>query len=304
MAVPTVFRYPGGKSKTHIQRWICAHKPSGVEEYREPFVGGGGVFFYLTATAFSERWINDKHDGLIAVYKALRDRPREFIAACRQILPPQPSDPQTDGGPRGGRATNARMKAVFDSLKLNPDCDQAVRYFYVNRTVHGSGRVNYDIPSRLYFSNPEGWGIVATDALERAAEVIEGTKITCGDYEPLFATAGENVWIYADPPYVVNSNLTASSQLYQHGFTRDDHRRFADVVRACEHKVCISYDDDGDGLVRSLFPADRFCLVEGSWKYAGTTAGKKQTGRELLILNYEPPSRLGISFPEFVSERT
>ena len=44
MAVPTVFRYPGGKSKTRIQRWICAHKPSGVEEYREPFVGGGGVF--------------------------------------------------------------------------------------------------------------------------------------------------------------------------------------------------------------------------------------------------------------------
>lgn len=294
----SIFRYPGGKSKSAIQRWILAHKPFGCREYREPFVGGGGIFFGLNASAVELRWINDKHAGLVEVYKALRDRPKEFIGKCKAIQQASPSDPLTEEGPRGGKPTNARLKAVFESVCLNEDCDQALRYFFVNRTVHGSGRVNYDIPSRLYFSNPDGWNIVAGDDLQRASDHIQGAMITSGDYEELFTAQGDDVWIYADPPYVVNGNLSASSQLYQHGFCEADHRRFAEVVTACQHKVCISYDDDADGFVRSLFPADRFHIVEASWKYAGTTNDKKEDGKELLILNYEPPTGMLVIAPE------
>jgi site-specific DNA-adenine methylase len=271
-----------------IRRWILSHKPAGTLEYREPFVGGGGVFFGLTATAVERRWINDKHPGLMAVYQALAERPEEFIAACKSIAAAQPGESVTPPGVRGGRPKNARLAALFQDVCLNESCDQALRYFFVNRTVHGSGRVNYDLPSRLYFSNEEGWGIVETDALERAAALIHGTKITCDDYESLFTEPGERVWIYADPPYVVNSNLTASSQLYQHGFTHADHRRFAAVAAACEHLLCISYDDDEEGFIRSLYSADRFCIVPASWSYMGTTQKRKRVGRELLIMNYDP----------------
>lgn len=152
----SIFRYPGGKTKKGIQDWILQHKPRGVVNYREAFVGGGGVFWGMKPRDFQSAWLNDRHEGLIAVYEAMRDRPEEFIAKCREIEPPRDDDPVTDIGVRGGEPKNARLKAVFDSLKLNTDCDQALRYYFVNRTVHGSGRVNYDIPSRLYFSNPNG----------------------------------------------------------------------------------------------------------------------------------------------------
>lgn len=283
----SIFRYPGGKTKKFIRNWIHSRCPrTAVSEYREPFVGGGGIFF--DAPEYDRCWINDKHSGLIEVYQALRDRPADFIAKCREIVPPQDTDPMSEIGVRGGQPKNARMQAVFDSLKLNPDCDQALRYYFVNRTVHGSGRVNYDIPSRLYFSNPDGWNITKSDALENAAKKLTGTRITCGDYEQLFTEPGENVWIYADPPYVVNTNLSKSSQLYQHSFTMEDHERFADVVRRCPHKVCISYDADDAGIVRELFSGSEFRIEEATWKYAGTTNAKKEQGRELLILNYDP----------------
>lgn len=285
----SIFRYPGGKTKPMIQKWITDHMPTGVKEYREPFVGGGGVFFALSNSGIERKWINDKHEGLIAVYEALRDRPKEFVAACREIEPPRPDDPLTEEGVKGGEPKNARLKEHFDQMKLNTQCDQALRYFFVNRTVHGSGRVNYDIPSRLYFSNPDGWNITAGEQLEKAAKALTGTKITSGDFEELLTAPGKDVWIYLDPPYVVNTALTATSQLYQHSFTTEDHRRFAAAVQNCRHRVCISYDDDGDGFVRSLFPEPEFRIVEGSWKYAGTTDAQKREGRELLILNYEPP---------------
>ncbi len=85
----------------------------------------------------------------MAVYEALRDRPEEFIYRCRTIEPATDDEPQTPAGPRGGQPKNARMQAIFDSFKLNEEMDQALRYYFLNRVIHGSGRVNYDIPSRL-----------------------------------------------------------------------------------------------------------------------------------------------------------
>ena len=248
-------------------------------------VGGGGIFFHLADPG--KRWINDKHEGLIEVYRALAERPNEFIRKCREIEPVREDDPLTESGPRGGKPTNARLRAIFRNICLNEDADQALRYYFVNRTVHGSGRVNYDIPSRLYFSNPTGWNIVATKALEKAAKHIKGTQITCGDYQPLFTEDGEDVWIYADPPYAKNNNLSASSQLYQHVFEIEDHEQLAEVVRNCKHNVCISYDDDSDGMIRSLYK-DFDILRAGEWAYCGTTNKKKELGKELLIVNYEP----------------
>jgi DNA adenine methylase len=282
-----------------------------VREYREPFVGGGGVFFKARFNHGLERfWLNDKHQGLMEVYRALVERPEEFARLCRQIEPARSDDEMTEVGPRGGKPVNKRLYDEFHRVAFEGDpskCDQAYRYFFVNRTVHGSGQVNYDIPSRLFFSNPEGWNVTAGDQLEGAARALAGVKVTCGDYSSLFEAPGEDVWIYADPPYVVNSGLHPTSQLYQHSFTMEDHRRFAETVKRCKHKVTISYDDDGDGLVRELFPgSEGFFVVESGWSYCGTTSGRKENGKELLICwNYRPetiPGRILTLAPVFEDE--
>lgn len=281
-----VLRYPGGKAD--VVGLLRHYRPEGVKELREPFVGGGSFFFEVGFTC-ARAWLNDMHDGLMAVYAALRDRPEEFIAKCRAIAPAQPDDRMTGRGVRGGAPKNARLKAIFDQLKLDESADQALRYFFINRTNFGSGRVNYDIPSRQCFGSSAGWTIAAIDRLEQAASALQGVRLTCGDYLPLFEEPGDDVLIFADPPYVVNSRLSASSQLYQHSFTEGDHYAFAEAVRNCRHKVMVTYDEDEHGLVRSLFPAEDYLVEELGWRYAGSTLGEKKLGRELLICNYEPP---------------
>jgi DNA adenine methylase len=282
--VSSPFRYPGGKDG--VVDILRHYRPMNVKELREPFCGGGS-FAFETRFVFERIWLNDIHPGLISVYEALRDRPDEFIRKCRDIPPARPDDPMTGRGVRGGAPKNARLSAMFDELKLNEECDQALRYFFINRTVH-NGRVNYSIPSRLYFSNPAGWNITVTDALEKAAATLQGVRLTCGDYSALLEEPGEDVFIYCDSPYVVNSNLSRTARLYQHNFTANDHCRFADAVRNCKHKVMVSYDDDQDGVVRKLFPASDYWIEELEWAYAGTTSAEKKIGRELLIMNYEP----------------
>lgn len=275
----SVFRYPGGKSK--VQKKILSRAPDNFCEYREPFVGGGGIFFGIDSIG-KQRWINDVHSGLMAVYRALRDRPLEFIKMCKDIPAHQPGEKEVSK--KAGRKYNERLGKIFDSVRLDINCDQAFRYFFVNRTVW-MGRVNYDIPSRLYYSVPEGWDIVKTDRLEQAATHLIGTVISCGDYLPLLQTSGKDVWIYCDPPYVVNTNMTKQDQQYQHNFTLEDHEDFVDAVKECEHKVCISYDDCD--RVREWFEDSSFVIHEETWKYSGTNLAKKKTGQELIITNYK-----------------
>lgn len=236
------------------------------------------------------RWINDKHPDLIRVYSALRWKSKEFIAMCKAIKPMKEGElvVATREGKRGGKEYNARLSQQFNELVEEDTTDnvlrQALRYFFINRTVW-AGRVNYGLKSRLYFSNPEGWNIVKGDRLEQAAEHIKGTRITCGDYRVLLEAPGDDVWLYLDPPYMVNTSMPDTDKQYEHGFSEKDHQSFADVVKRCKHKVCISYDDDP--LVRELFPkSDGFHIHEASWKYSGSSMEEKKDGRELIITNY------------------
>jgi DNA adenine methylase len=122
----SIFRWPGGKSRRTIRDLILSHRPAGVEEYREPFVGGGGVFF--AAADFRRRWINDLNVGLVAVYLALRDRPEAFIDRCWAVKP-------------------ADLKAAFARVVADDKEDSAYRFFLANRCVYG-GMVNFTLPCR------------------------------------------------------------------------------------------------------------------------------------------------------------
>jgi DNA adenine methylase len=274
----SIFRYPGGKSK--VRSRILSLAPDTYAEYREPFVGGGGVFFGVPPIP---RWINDKHSGVVAVYRALRDRPEEFIEQCRAIPTAIECFPGTGKG-RGHAFHADELERRFSEYVVSESENEALRYFVLQRCSL-MGRVIYGDPQRTWFSAPEGWNVVNGDRLERAAEALQRVKITEGDFEPLLRSPGKQVWIYADPPYIADTLGAERSGLYQHSFSLEDHERLADSVKSCGHKVLLSYDDDRHGIVRKLYKG--FEIIAESLRYGGAASTKKKQGSELLIANYE-----------------
>jgi DNA adenine methylase len=261
-----------------VRQLILDKMPGDILEYREPFVGGGGVFFGLGRSC--KAWLNDIHPGLMAVYCAMRDRPSAFLRACRAIKP------QADEEIVPPPIYNHRLKAIFEGFARDTSMDPALRYFFLNRTVW-VGRVTYD-PSkacRLYFSNPTGWNVTKGARLEEAIACMVGVRTTCGDFERLFDAPGKNVWIYADPPYYRDGELSRLDKQYQHGFYRADHARLQQAVTRCKHRVCISYDDHP--LVREWAKRCGLYMEKASWNYVGCNRQKKQPGKELLITNYK-----------------
>lgn len=146
------------------------------------------------------------------------------------------------------------------------------------------GRVNYEKTSRMYFSNPDGWNIVKTDKLKNAASLLKNTKVTSGSYKDLLTTDGEKVFIYCDPPYWRDTELSPNSKLYKYGFTEEDHKILANNIKECKHNVLISYDSHPK--IKELYTDDTFRINELSWKYCGSSKKQKTLGTELVITNY------------------
>jgi site-specific DNA-adenine methylase len=121
--------------------------------------------------------------------------------------------------------------------------------------------------------------LVQGDRLWQAAGRLQGTTVTTGDYLPLLQTPGHDVWIYCDPCYYVNNELARGKWLYRHIFTEQQHVEFARHVRACSHKVLISYDDHS--FIRSLYSG---LNIYSSDPIRYQLNGKKT--RELFIANY------------------
>ncbi len=75
-----ILKWAGGKEKE--LGFILPNLPRQFTNYYEPFVGGGAVFFSLTAP---EMYINDKSEELIRLYRMVQEQNNEFFDCLQAI---------------------------------------------------------------------------------------------------------------------------------------------------------------------------------------------------------------------------
>lgn len=75
-----LIKYPGGKEKE--LKHIIPSLPSKMENYYEPFIGGGAVYFAIDASHF---YINDKSNELISLYNMVKSQNKEFFSKLDAI---------------------------------------------------------------------------------------------------------------------------------------------------------------------------------------------------------------------------
>jgi DNA adenine methylase len=253
------FRYPGGKFyalKFIIPMLDCVPH----DEFREPFVGGGSVFFGKTKA--KHNWINDLESNLIATYTAIKDDSR-----CKWLSKKVSQEV----------ASRDRHFQIKNLQPKNQD-EVAFRTYYLNRTSY-SGIIN--APAWGYAigksSPPNNW----PNFLLQANEKLKGTKITCLDFEKVIgAKSDRKVLMYLDPPYYKADQKRA----YIKSFNLDDHHRLQEVLKKTQFNFCLSYDDCKE--VRDLYKWAN--VNERQWFYnTANSAGSRMLGNELIITNYE-----------------
>ncbi len=254
------FRYPGGKfyALKHIIPFLDVVKH---DEYREPFVGGGSVFFGKKKV--ESNWINDIEPEIINVYDQLSNDAK-FIH-FKDLF-------------NNEIASKDRHKQVRD-LSVNSELERAFKTYYLNRTSY-SGIINK--PAWGYkdgkSSPPENW----KNFLLNANKKLQDVKVTNLDFEKVInaKSKSKDVLMYLDPPYF----LADQKRAYTKSFELNDHNRLMKTLKNTKYKFCLSYDDCKE--IRELYNWAN--IYEKSWLYntANSNGESRMKGNELIITNY------------------
>jgi len=266
MRIKSPLRYPGGKSK--VVKYIVEHIKKDFEEFREPFVGGGSVFFYLKQKYPEKKfWINDIYENLFLFYKMMRDCPNEVI---KEIL--YFKEKFNDG------------KKLYDFLVSNEekfsDIKKAASFFVLNRITFSGTTLSGGYSKQAFEKRFTDSSI---ERLKKIIPLLKDVNITNYDYTDLLFHRGQNVFIFLDPPYykAQKSALYGKNGNLHKGF---DYVKLAESLKNTSHYWLMTIDNSD--YIKELFS---FAYIkEWNITYGMRNVGKNinQKETELFISNY------------------
>ena len=251
-------RYPG--SKFRASKYILPHLEVEHNEYREPFLGSGAIFF--TKQKVELNWLNDIDKELIITFQVISDK-KLRAKLIEKIKDYKPS------------------KIEFELLKaqeFKSKLDIAYRYFVINRTAYSGimKQPNWGF-HEIKSVQPDKWPA----RIMEASSKLEESNITSVDFTEVINKESENkVLIFLDPPYY----LADQKRAYLHSFKIDDHIRLMECLKRTDHKFCLTYDNCDE--VKELYKWAN--IHEYNWMYhtANSNTTTRKIGKELIITNY------------------
>ncbi|HEY9677577.1 MAG TPA: DNA adenine methylase [Drouetiella sp.] len=261
-------RYPGGKQKAIEQ--ISQILPKKVKEFREPFVGGGSVYFHAKSVGMAEKyWINDAFKELMSFWQTVQDD-----HLCSRLI----------GDLERFRASFSSADEIRDHFltvrKEVPEHSfrEAFLFFFFNRVTF-SGTTRAGGFSRA--ASLTRFTASSIARLQPMPDALRGTEVTCMDFEPVVNSPGDDVFLFLDPPYFTATKLYGDNGSL-HAF---DHWKLEKLLRKTPHKFLITYDDCAE--IRELFSWAN--IRNWQLQYGMNNCGaQKQSklGKELFITNY------------------
>jgi DNA adenine methylase len=186
--IPTFLKWAGGKRR--LISSLEKHFPKEINNYFEPFLGGGFVFFFIKKNyAPKTCTISDINKDLIATYIGVRDNPKELIHKLISFK----------------RKHSEKFYYSVREKFNNNEYDRITRsaaFIYLNKTCYnGLYRVNsqnkFNVPFGRYV-NPE---IFNEETILEASRLLQGVNIILQDYRKIIRFIHENDFIYLDPCY-------------------------------------------------------------------------------------------------------
>lgn len=178
-------------SKRKLVPIIISHMPPKIGTYREPFFGGGAVFFALAdENRFERAVISDANPELITTLCAIRDDVESVIFALRSL----PTKAITDSIYRAVRSTK------------HPNVVQvAARMIWLNKNgFNGLYRINKRGEFNVAWSKRTTYE-PDIDNLRAVSRVLNESNVEILNSLVCQATSGPGDVIYLDPPYFPTS---------------------------------------------------------------------------------------------------
>ncbi|MGL6343392.1 MAG: DNA adenine methylase [Waterburya sp.] len=263
-------KWAGGKSKLLPE--ISKRLPPDYEQYFEPFLGGGAVFFFLNP---KQAYLLDVNSELINTYCVVRDYVDELIDDLKRHI--------------YNKDYYYNIRNIDRSLEYKNwnNIQKASRFIYLNKTCYnGLHRLN----SRREFNTPMGKyknpKIVDEENLKACSKALQNVEIIAENFSAIESKITSQDLVYFDPPYVPLSKTA--------NFTAYSHNRFDEVKQIELYELCNRLNSRGirfilsnssAPLVLELYKSFNIEFVQAA-RFINSRSDKRGQIPEVIVTNY------------------
>ena len=291
-------KWVGGKYK--LLDKIITKFPLTINNYHEPFLGGGSVLFaLLDRVEKKEIKINnniyayDINEELIYTYKNIQKNPNELIAEVQKIICEYKNLPNDKKKvPRGLNITTDNYKTnkeyyyyyirqLYNSNINKKSITCSAQFIFLNKTcfrgVYRIGPNGFNVPFGNY-SNPE---IINEKDILHISKLIQKVIFINTNFTNLVVESGD--FIYVDPPYLkIDKNSFDSYTKLK--FNNDSHNKLFGMLNDFAGrgiKFIMSNSDTKE--IESFFDKDKFTICKVLCKRSINCKNPESVVNEVII---------------------
>lgn len=206
----------------------------------EPFVGAGSVFL---GADYDYYLINDANSDLVAMWVAVKLRPREFAERAAAFFT------------EAYHTQEAYLQVRDEFNTLVDRFERAVRLPYLNKFgFNGLFRVNRSGVFNTPYGHPAKLPTFPWEQVEAASRKLDRCLVLNGGFAAAMEHAGVGDVVYCDPPYLDSADGTSFTGYTAQAFGRREHEDLIDsaimAVSRGAHVLISNHDTDE---VRNLY---------------------------------------------------
>jgi DNA adenine methylase len=294
-------KWVGGK--TQIIDDVIRLFPTTMNNYHEPFLGGGSVLLALLSHKQTGNiqvngtiYASDLNANLISLYQNIQTRVDELIHEVDILVDEFSGCIGTEVNRKASTAEEAvsspesyyfwirgRFNALTSEDRTTPIASAML--LFMNKTcfrgLYREGPHGFNVP----FGNYKNPTILDTEHIRAVSELIQGVVFSVSSFDESLTQPETGDFVYLDPPYAPETEKSFVGYTAD-GFGIDDHNRLFQICETMNtNNVKLLMSNADVELVKNAFPSPEYTTQIISCRRAINS--KKPGGRtnEVLITN-------------------
>lgn len=204
-------KWAGGK------RWLCESHlnliPENFNDYHEPFLGSGAVFFSIEPK--NNSFLSDTNSWLIDSYIGIKNDWKKVESLLKNHK----------------KNHSEEYYYSIRSKKFRSVYSRSAQFIYLNRTCwNGLFRVNKSGVFNVPIGDRETI-LYKDESFLDISEKLSNVKINCFDFVDAFKEMKAGDFAYIDPPYTVKHNLNGFVRYNENLFSWENQEKLAECVK-------------------------------------------------------------------------